>query len=117
MKKTIVLLACLWLPLGARAETCADGGTVYGELACTEQALAASKQELNALYRKLYAGTQYKHEFEQAQKAWLVYRDGQCNGYVAAEAAQAQGEGPGLIVADCLATLTRERVAYLKTLR
>ncbi|WP_244121696.1 lysozyme inhibitor LprI family protein [Burkholderia gladioli] len=64
----------------------------------------------------VYASTQYKAEFEQSQKAWLNYRDKQCNGYFAAEASQSQGEGPALIVRDCLAELTRQRLDYLKTL-
>ncbi|WP_354168062.1 lysozyme inhibitor LprI family protein [Burkholderia sp. 567] len=74
------------------------------------------KKELNTIYQKLYSSTQYKNEFEQSQRAWLNYRDKQCNGYIAAEASQSQGAGPGLITKDCLATITKQRVDYLKTL-
>ncbi|WP_318834281.1 lysozyme inhibitor LprI family protein [Burkholderia cepacia] len=65
---------------------------------------------------KLYSATQYKNEFEQSQKAWLNYRDKQCNGYIAAEASQSQGAGSGLITKDCLATITKQRIDYLRTL-
>ncbi|MBN3726883.1 lysozyme inhibitor LprI family protein [Burkholderia sp. Ac-20379] len=112
--KTIIYLALLLLPFSAIAQTC--NGTVYDELMCTNRSLSASKKALNAVYQKIYAATQYKNELEQSQKAWLTYRDKQCNGYIAAEAAQSQGEGSALITQDCLATLTRQRVDYLKTL-
>ncbi|WP_260436981.1 lysozyme inhibitor LprI family protein [Burkholderia contaminans] len=115
MKKTICL-ALLLLPLSARAETCAGDGNVHDDLSCVDRALTQSKKDLNLIYRKIYAATQYKNEFEQSQKAWLDYRDRQCNGYIAAEASQSQGEGSGLITRDCLLTITRQRVDYLKTL-
>nr|WP_232438845.1 lysozyme inhibitor LprI family protein [Burkholderia ubonensis] len=51
---------------------------------------------------------------EKSQKAWLNYREKQCNGYIAAEASQSQGAG--LITKDCLVTITKQRVDYLKTL-
>ncbi|WP_175687654.1 lysozyme inhibitor LprI family protein [Burkholderia anthina] len=115
MKKTISL-ALLLLPLGALADPCVGNGNVYDDLSCVDRSLAESKQALNAIYRKIYASTQYKSEFEQSEQAWLDYRNKQCNGYIAAEASQSQGEGPGLITRDCLLTITRQRVDYLKTL-
>ncbi|WP_244129433.1 lysozyme inhibitor LprI family protein [Burkholderia gladioli] len=72
---------------------------------------------LLAIFRVAYTPPRNTRlEFEQSQKAWLNYRDKQCNGYLAAAASQSQGEGPALIVRDCLAELTRQRVDYLKTL-
>jgi len=114
--KRIIYLVILLLPLSSFAKPCAGGGNVYGDLSCANQALDSSKRELNAIYQKLYASTQYKDEFEQSQKAWLNYREKQCNGYIAAEASQSQGVGAGLITKDCLVTITRQRVDYLKTL-
>jgi len=115
MRKTICLILIL-LPLSSFAQTCSDSGNVYGDLSCANQALDRAKRELNAIYQKIYTTTQYKSEFEQSQKAWLNYREKQCNGYIAAEASQSQGVGPGLITKDCLVTITRQRVDYLKTL-
>ncbi|MGC2948117.1 MULTISPECIES: lysozyme inhibitor LprI family protein [Burkholderia] len=115
MKKIIPLVFFL-LPLTAFADACANSGNVYDDLSCTNQTLDNSKKELNTIYQKLYSSTQYKNEFEQSQRAWLNYRDKQCNGYIAAEASQSQGAGPGLITKDCLATITKQRVDYLKTL-
>ncbi|MFP3588380.1 lysozyme inhibitor LprI family protein [Paraburkholderia sp. SIMBA_055] len=115
MRKIICVILLVLSP-SAFAKTCADGGNVYGDLSCANQALDSSKRELNAIYQKLYTSTQYKDEFEQSQKAWLNYREKQCNGYIAAEASQSQGVGAGLITKDCLVTITRQRVDYLKTL-
>ncbi|WP_269509841.1 lysozyme inhibitor LprI family protein [Burkholderia sp. IMCC1007] len=115
MNKTISV-ALLLLPLSALADTCVGNGNVHRDVSCVDRSLAESKQELNAIYRKIYAATQYKNEFEQSEKAWLNYRDKQCDGYIAAEAAQSQGEGAGLITRDCLLAITRQRVDYLKTL-
>jgi uncharacterized protein YecT (DUF1311 family) len=114
--KKIICLIILLLPLSSFAKTCADGGNVYDDLACADRTLDSSKRDLNAIYQKIYASTQYKDEFEQSQKAWLNYREKQCNGYIAAEASQSQGAGSGLITKDCLVAITKQRVDYLKTL-
>lgn len=106
----------LLFPLTSFADVCADGGNVYNDLLCADHVLGGLKKDLNATYKKIYSSTQYKVEFEQSQKAWLNYREKQCNNYIAAEASQSQGAGPGLIVKDCLVTITRQRVDYLKTL-
>jgi uncharacterized protein YecT (DUF1311 family) len=89
---------------------------VYDDLSCVTHALDKSKKDLNVIYQKIYTSTEYKGEFEQSQKAWLNYREKQCNGYIAAEASQSQGAGSGLITKYCLATITQQRVDYLKTL-
>ncbi|MEQ5839404.1 DUF1311 domain-containing protein [Paraburkholderia acidicola] len=115
MRKFICLVLLL-LPLSSFAKTCVDSGNVYDDLSCADQALDSSKKELNVIYQKIYTSTQYKDEFEQSQKAWLNYRERQCNGYIAAEASQSQGAGSGLITKDCLVTITKQRVDYLKTL-
>ncbi|WP_081334256.1 lysozyme inhibitor LprI family protein [Burkholderia diffusa] len=114
--KKIISLALLLIPLSSFAEACVGGGNVYNDLSCADHALAKSKQDLNSIYQKLYASTQYKNELEQSQKAWLNYREKQCNGYIAAEASQSQGAGSGLITKDCLVAITKQRVDYLKTL-
>ncbi|CAM2158808.1 lysozyme inhibitor LprI family protein [Paraburkholderia tropica] len=115
MKKSIYLVFLL-LPLNSYAEACVSNGNVYDDLSCAKHTLDKEKRDLNEIYQKIYTSTQYKNEFEQSQKAWLVYRDKQCNGYIASEASQSQGAGSDLITKDCLVTLTKQRVDYLKTL-
>ncbi|AXF24037.1 hypothetical protein CUJ89_27220 [Burkholderia pyrrocinia] len=114
--KKVIFFVFLLLPLSSFAEACIGGGNVYDDLSCADRALDTSKKELNSIYQKIYASTQYKDEFDKSQKAWLNYREKQCNGYIAAEASQSQGAGPGLITKDCLVTITKQRVDYLKTL-
>lgn len=115
MKKIIPLILLL-LPLSSFAEACTSSGNVYDDLSCANHTLDKSKKDLNSIYQKIYSSTQYKNEFEQSQKAWLNYREKQCNGYIATEASQAQGAGASLITKDCLITITKQRVDYLKTL-
>jgi uncharacterized protein YecT (DUF1311 family) len=114
--KKFIFWVLLLLPPSSFAETCISGGNVYDDLSCADQTLGQLKKDLNIIYQKIYSSTQYKNEFEQSQKAWLNYRERQCNGYIAVEAAQSQGAGSGLITKDCLATITKQRVDYLKTL-
>ncbi|AYZ96946.1 DUF1311 domain-containing protein [Burkholderia dolosa] len=114
--KNIVYLIFLFLPLTTFADECINGGNAYNDLSCVDQSLEKSKKDLNSLHRRIYSSTQYKQEFEQSQKAWLNYREKQCNGYIAAEASQSQGVGPGLITKECSLALTRQRIDYLKTL-
>jgi uncharacterized protein YecT (DUF1311 family) len=114
MKKFIFLI--LLLPIRSFTEACVEGGNVYDDLSCANQNLGQLKMDLNIIYQKIYSSTQYKNEFEQSQKAWLNYRERQCNGYIAAGASQAQGAGSDLITKDCLVTITKRRVDYLKTL-
>ena len=111
-----IFFVFLLLPLTSFSATCIGGGNVYDDLFCAQQNLGELKNELNVIYRKIYSSTPYKDEFEKSQRAWLNYREKQCNNYIAAEASQSQGAGPGLIVKDCLVTITRQRVDYLKTL-
>ncbi|WP_176057858.1 lysozyme inhibitor LprI family protein [Paraburkholderia sp. BCC1876] len=115
MRKIIYLVVFLFMPLSSFAKACTSGN-VYDDLSCSDRTLDISKKDLNAIYQKIYASTQYKNEFEQSQKAWLNYREKQCNGYIAAEASQSQGAGSGLITKDCLVSITKQRVDYLKTL-
>ncbi|WP_322065422.1 lysozyme inhibitor LprI family protein [Burkholderia ubonensis] len=112
----IIYLVFLLLPFSSFAEACTSGENVYDDLSCTLRALEKSKKDLSAIYQKIYSSTQYKDELEKSQKAWLNYREKQCNGYISAEASQSQGAGPGLITKDCLVTITKQRVDYLKTL-
>jgi len=114
--KRIILLVFLSMPLVSFAEACIGSGDVNDDLFCVNRSLEKSKKELNAIYQKIYTSTEYKNELDQSQKAWLTYRERQCNGYIAAEASQSQGVGSALITKDCLATITQQRVDYLKTL-
>lgn len=112
--KKIFFLALLLTPAISFADSCVDGGNVYGDLSCADHNLIKAKRDLNDIYRKIYTSTQHKDELDGSQKAWLNYREKECNGYVAAEASQSQGVGAGLITKECLVAITKQRVDYLK---
>lgn len=114
-KKTITL-AFIALPAIAFADAAINNGNAYDDLSRINAELNKSKTELNSTYQKLYLSTRYKNELQQAQEAWLAYRSKQCTGYVAAEASASQGIGSSLITKECLTTITKQRVDYLKTL-
>lgn len=114
--KNLMFLVIFMLPLSSFAKACVEDGNVYDDLSCADQTLGQLKKDLNIIYQKIYSSTQHKNEFEQSQKAWINYRERQCHSYIAAEASQSQGAGSDLITKDCLVTITRQRVDYLKTL-
>lgn len=93
-------------------------GNVYEDLDCYEKQLKTSKAELNRTYQKLsqQSDKATQNALEESQKAWLNYRDKQCNGLMAQIGSQAQGGGSGLIITSCLADLTQSRVTELKSL-
>lgn len=58
-----------------------NNGTVEG---CSNAVSAAAKREINTLYAKVHArlATDFPEDaakLEEAQKAWLVYRNGHCS--------------------------------------
>ncbi|WP_081055237.1 lysozyme inhibitor LprI family protein [Burkholderia vietnamiensis] len=114
--KKAITLVFIALPAIAFADATINNGNVYDDLSRINAELNKSKTELNSTYQKLYLSTRYKNELQQAQEAWLAYRSKQCTGYVAAEAAASQGIGSSLITKECLTTITKQRVDYLKTL-
>ena len=115
MKK---LLLCSFLLSSAAAFAQCDTGNVYSDIKCTEKSLNADKSALNTVYAKISADldAEGRSELEASQKAWLNYRNKQCNGLLAVYASQAQGAGSKLITLSCEAEKTHERVQELKSL-
>ena len=115
MKK---LLLCSFLLSSAAAFAECNTGNVYTDIQCTEKSLKADKSALNTVYTKISADldAEGKSELDASQKAWLNYRNKQCNGLLAIYASQAQGAGSKLITLSCEAEKTHERVQELKIL-
>lgn len=112
-----LLFCCFFLSSAAAFAQC-DAGNVYDDLECTEKAFKADKSALNKVYAQLSADLDAdgKAELEASQKAWLNYRNKQCNGLLAIFASQAQGAGSGLITLSCEADKTHERLLELQSL-
>ena len=107
---------------------CASASSQMEMTACATQVFERADAELNALYRQLIAGARETDRspdngvnegdnrpgeeatLREAQRAWVTYRDAHCRG-------EGYGERGGsmepMIVADCLARLTRARIAQL----
>ncbi|TCM68443.1 uncharacterized protein YecT (DUF1311 family) [Acinetobacter calcoaceticus] len=89
---------------------------VYTDIECYEKQLKIDKSQLNKTYNKLYSSfdDEGKSALEASQKAWLVYRDKECNGLAAYFGSQALGAGSRLITLSCEAEKTSERVKALR---
>lgn len=57
-----------------------------------------------------------KQLLETSQKAWLAYRDAQCNGIEGYLGSQAQGAGAALILKSCLSEKLSKRITELKNI-
>ena len=93
-----------------RADQAADAAmnAQYGRtMAAMRRADALPSDRLPGLHR---TGPSRANALLQAQRAWLGFRNAQCN---AEGAAFAGGSAHGAAVSGCLATLTRERTRQL----
>lgn len=70
------------------------------------------KKQLNKTYEKLYAQTEAKTALDDAQKAWLNYKEKQCGDFTYADT----GASDGQIVYDlsCQVNLYKSRINYLQ---
>lgn len=79
---------------------------------CLSSEITLLKKDLNTTYAKLYKQTEAKQELDNAQKAWLKYKDLQCGDFTLADA----GYSSGQVAYDlaCQADLTEQRINFLK---
>lgn len=95
--RLIAALCCLLPPLALAAAPAADYSAQYDRclreagatnntsvLSCSESVSASVKKEINKLYARLHAKLLQEapadaDRLEQAQKAWLQYRNGHCD--------------------------------------
>ena len=124
-----VIFGALALPGLAQEEPavdCANAMTQSDLNLCAHRDYQAADQALNAVYRKVLATTQETDKqikdydpnavgavdaLKKAQRAWIVYRDGQCE--LAGFAARGGSMEP-MLISGCLAELTTKRTAELK---
>ncbi|WP_284118237.1 lysozyme inhibitor LprI family protein [Acinetobacter seifertii] len=79
---------------------------------CLSTEITLLKKDLNITYAKLYKQTEAKQELDNAQKAWLKYKDLQCGDFTLADA----GYSSGQVAYDlaCQAELIEQRINFLK---
>ena len=115
--RTLLLVAGLLATTGAaRADECADASDQATMNACAGKALKASDAELNALYRQIQG--RLKDDAEKtkllvtAQRAWVAYRDAECD---FASSSVAGGSAQPMVTLECRDDRTKKRVADFKT--
>ncbi|MBD9556958.1 lysozyme inhibitor LprI family protein [Ensifer adhaerens] len=100
----------------ARADECADASDQATMNACADKALKASDAELNALYKQIQG--RLKDDADKtkllvaAQRAWIAYRDAECD---FASSGVAGGSAQPMITLECRDDRTQKRVADFKT--
>ncbi len=115
IKPTLIILLFIFSPT-IWAKGCeGDKATADKIGLCMQQDLQSQKRTLNKLYDKIYAATDAKAEFEAAQKAWLTYRNKQCNDFVDKDSEYSPASGA--LSSACEITLISDRIEYLKSLR
>lgn len=97
------------------AEECGSrsGDSVY-VMDCVAERYKAADRELNEIYSEAMKSLsdEGKKKFEEAQKAWLKYRDASLA--LITEVNRKTGSTGNFIIEDYRATLVRKRVAELK---
>ena len=89
----------------AAEEACAGGSSQSALNDCAGRALKAADEALNETYRALLerVSPQGRLALQTAQRAWIVYRDGQC---AFETAGSADGSIHPMMLAACLTDLT-----------
>ncbi|MGG2397880.1 lysozyme inhibitor LprI family protein [Pseudomonas sp. SH1-B] len=102
-----------WADYDAQYQDCLNAnGTINNSIVagCAEGVSAAVKRDMNRVYQQLFLKLQTNdpqsaEQLEAAQKAWLIYRDGQCD---------LQGKHVGSpMYYTCLMALNIQRVSEL----
>lgn len=114
MKKLLLLTIVSTFSSGAWAN-CEDPINYTEEVQCVYNETAIFKKQLNNIYTKLYNQTNSKQALENAQKAWLNYRDKQCTDFGIAESG-GTNDSQRLYEVACQGELTKTRIIYLKSI-
>ena len=90
-----------------RAVAACPGQTQMEMNMCAGQRYEALDAQLNKVYRKL----ERSPELVAAEKAWIAFRDAQCKFEASAVAG---GSMQPMVYADCLSSLTEDRIGQLQ---
>ncbi|MEB3755025.1 lysozyme inhibitor LprI family protein [Acinetobacter sp. MD2(2019)] len=111
--KKLLLLATAICSVNVWAD-CASLTTTDEVGFCYSKQVSSLKKQLNQTYMQVYKQTEAKKELDDAQKAWLNYKEKQCGNFTVADA----GMNSGQVVYDlaCQSDLIKYRIKFLKTL-
>ncbi|HHF2892520.1 TPA: lysozyme inhibitor LprI family protein [Vibrio diabolicus] len=129
MKKLLVILALVSVPSFAsddiEAPCKVKGGGVMAGYQCVEQKMKSADKELNESYqeaiariseeeaalREIWSQTELVEPFRKAQRAWLKYRDAECE---FSGLSSTPSPWQGVQIEECKLRMTLERVKYFK---
>ncbi|MGF6173936.1 lysozyme inhibitor LprI family protein [Ensifer sp. 4252] len=110
------LVGLTGLTQAARADDCANASDQATLNECADKALKASDTELNTLYKQIEARLKDDQDktklLVSAQKAWIAFRDTECD---FSAAGVAGGSVYPMIVLQCRDGLTQNRVKDFKS--
>lgn len=111
--KKLILAAFVLSSFSAFAQDCSKYTTDYDTKICLSKQLDKEDLKLNKLYKQCRSklDTIAKTKLQSAQRAWITFRDADCD-YHADE--MRGGTGEGLIGLGCLVHMTQERIETLK---
>jgi uncharacterized protein YecT (DUF1311 family) len=100
--------------MNAPGVSCNKPSSTVEEAGCFARASDAADKELNSLYARVrpVLSTEERSDLLEAQRAWLKYRDLTCT---AEYKLYGGGTGGPVTWMACLAAITEERVATLRT--
>lgn len=113
MKKIIpIALLAISAPFSVFADSCMDAATSQGQMnSCASESYRAADKTLNDVYRRatarVNADAATKKKLVAAQRAWIVFRDAECD-FVAS--GTGEGSAAPMVKLGCLEDLTRHRV-------
>lgn len=101
--------------MNARGVPCNRPSSTAEEASCFQRASEAADNELNSIYARVrpVLSPEERNDLAEGHKAWLKYRDLTCT---AEYKLYKGGTGGPVTRLACLAALTQERVATLKTI-
>lgn len=106
-----VAVALAASPRAALADDCAGDGTQSALNMCADDAFKAADATLNARYAEILARLEGNAELTErlraAQRAWVAFRDAECD---FATAAVEGGSIYPMVAAECAQGLTEERI-------
>ena len=117
MRLDVLLIVGLWLALSAPAEAtdCAEAATQLDLDRCAAQDFAKADALLNGTYKRVMLRLKENLQIHQlltaAQKAWLTFRDTECDFVTSTSAG---GIIHPMVVATCRARLTTDRAKMLQ---
>jgi uncharacterized protein YecT (DUF1311 family) len=121
---TAILAVALASPVMADQEIdCSNANGWYERFFCADKEFTAADAELNAIYKALlaqvakgdddrYDAKTWEAALRTSQRAWVAFRDAECNGLVMMEFSGGTDQQAAAVI--CMTDLTKARIVSLK---